>query len=100
MELSAFRVAITLGHHQNSTDDVEWQTAVTFMSDNSATTAVVVATNRPVNDSLCQITSLEVYRGRRHITRIDHDGFFLSYEGIFRVYTSIIFVNLHGSVYS
>ena len=87
MELSTFRVVITFGHHQNSTDDVERQTAVTFMSDNqSVTTAVVVATNQPANGSLCQIVSLEVYRGRRNITRIDHDGFFLSDEGMFRVY--------------
>ena len=102
MELSTFRVAITDGRHdhQNSTDDIEWQTAVTFMSDNSVTTAVVVATNQPVNGSLYQITSLEVYRGRRNITRIDHDGFFLSDEGIFRVYHHFCQVCMAQYIYS
>ena len=92
MELSTFRVRIKFDH-QNSTD-VERHTAVTSTSNNSLTTAVVVATNnikQPVNGSLCRITSLQVYRGRRHITMISHDGFFLSDEGIFRVYNYITF---------
>ena len=87
MERSTFRVALRFGRFQNSTD-VEWNTADTLMSDNSITTAIIVALysiNQPVNGSLCQITSLEVYRGRRHINRISHDGFFLSNEGIIRV---------------
>ena len=86
MELSTFRTGIAFGHHQNTTDVVEWHTAVTFMSNNnSLTTAVVVTTDYiklPVNGSLCRITSLEVYRGRRHINMIGHDGFFLSDEGV------------------
>ena len=99
MELSTFRAGIAFGHHQNSTDVVEWHTAVTFMSNNnSLTTAVVVTTDyikQPVNGSLCRITSLQVYRGRRHIAMISHDGFFLSDEGIFRVY-NYVNTNLHG----
>ena len=90
MELSTFRLAITFDHYQNGTD-VE-HTAVTSMTNNSLTAAIVVATNyikQPVNSSLCQITSLEVYRGRRNITRISHDGFFLSDEGIFKVFTTV-----------
>lgn len=88
MEWSTFRVALTFGHYPNGTD-VE-RTAVTSMSDNISltTAAVVVVTDnisQPVNGSLCQITSLEVYRGRRNITKINHDGFFFSNEGTFTV---------------
>ena len=63
------------------------------MSNDLLTKAIVVTTNnisQSVNGSLCQLTSLEVYRGRRHITEISHDGFFLSDEGIFMVYYVIL----------
>lgn len=89
MERSTFRVALTINH----TTDIE-RTAVTSMSDNtSLTTAIVVATDnisQPVNGSLCQVTSLEVYRGRKNITKISHDGFFFSNEGNFMVVAYII----------
>ena len=76
---------VTLGHHQNST---EVEQIDTFMSDNSLTDAIIVTityASQSVNGSLCQISSLEVYRGRKHITEISHDGFSLSNEGTFMV---------------
>ena len=89
MERSTFRVALTFDLHQNNSD-VE-RAAVTLMSDNiSLTTATVTVVttggiNQPVNGSFCQIKSLEVYRGTRSITKISHDGFSFSNEGIFMV---------------
>ena len=87
MERSTFRVALRFVRYQNSAD-VEWNTADTLTSDKSITTAIIVALNninQSVNGSLCQITSLEVYRGRRHITEVGCDGFSLNDEGIFMV---------------
>lgn len=84
MEQSIFRIGLKF---KNSINDEH--TTVISTSNNLLTTAIVVTTNnisQPVNGSLCQITSLEVYRGRRHVTEISHDGFFLSDEGIFMVY--------------
>ena len=84
-EHSTLRVTVTLGHHRNST---EVEQIDTFTSDDSLTNAVIVAVtnaNQLVSGSLCQITSLEVYRGRKHITEISHDGFSLSDKGTFMV---------------
>ena len=61
------------------------------MSNNiSSTTATVTVVtiggiNQPVNGSFCEIKSLEVYRGTRSITKISHDRFSFSNEGIFMV---------------
>ena len=35
-------------------------------------------TGQPVNSSICQISSLEVYRGREQAIEISHQGFSLS----------------------
>ena len=90
MEPSTLRVALALGHHQTSTDSEVETIANTFTTTHNSlvTNAVIIAINnvsQSVNGSLCQITSLEVYRGRRHITQISHNGFFLSDEGALKV---------------
>ena len=38
-------------------------------------------TDQPVNSSFCQITSLEVYRGKKQAIQISNDGFSLSING-------------------
>ena len=49
---------------------------------------IVVANNtlQVVNGSVCHIASLEVYRGKRLITMIRHNGFSLSDRGTIEVY--------------
>ena len=48
---------------------------------------IVVANNtlQAVNGSFCHIASLEVYRGKRQITVINHNGFSLSDRGATKV---------------
>ena len=82
MEISIFRVALTLDHYQNGT---EIEQILTFTSNYSLTNATIVNINQPVNGSLCQITSLQVYRGKKHGTKISHCGFSLSNEGTLEV---------------
>lgn len=62
MEISIFRVALTLDHYQNGT---EIEQILTFTSNYSLMSAIIVNINQPVNGSLCQITSLQVYRGKK-----------------------------------
>ena len=76
-EISIFRVALTLDHHQNGT---EIEQILTFTSNYSLMNAIIVNINQPTNGSLCQITSLEVYRVNKHGTKISHRGFSLSNE--------------------
>ena len=38
-------------------------------------------TDQPVNSSFCHISNLEVYRGRKQVIQISHDGFSLSING-------------------
>ncbi len=51
--------------------------------------SVFVVTNEPhrkaVNNSLCHISSLEVYRGREQAIEISHDGFSLTENGTINV---------------
>ena len=55
--------------------------------------SVVVATYEPhgqccsrvVNNSLCHISSLEVYRGRQQAIQISHDGLSLTEDGAINV---------------
>ena len=51
-------------------------------------------TDQLVNSSLCQISSLEVYRGRDRAIEISHQGFSLSENGSIKVYCS-----LHATYY-
>ena len=60
----------------------------TDTSNTTFTTAVITTTDpmqQQVNSSFCHIASLEVYRGRRQITEISHDGFSLSERGTVQV---------------
>ena len=56
---------------------------------NRGITAAAITTTdamqQQVNSSLCHIASLEVYRGRRQITEISHDGFSLNERGTVQV---------------
>lgn len=47
--------------------------------------SIVSNSNTHVNGSLCQIISLEVYRGKTLTTEISHVGFALRNNGIFGV---------------
>ena len=47
-------------------------------------------TNQPVNSSLCNISSLEVYRGREQAIEISHDGFSLSNSGSIEVIIELV----------
>ena len=38
-----------------------------------------------VNNTLCNISSLEVYRGREQAIEISHEGFSLTENGVFKV---------------
>ena len=96
MEPSTLRVAVTLslGHHQNSTGIKTIASMIVYVTaDNSSITSpVILAINdsQPVNGSFCQIISLEVYRGRRHITEISHNGLLLSGEGVLEVNQMVV----------
>ena len=60
----------------------------TDASNTTFTTAVITTTDpmqQQVNSLVCHIASLEVYRGRRQITEISHDGFSLSETGTVEV---------------
>ena len=46
-------------------------------------------TNQLVNNSLCHISSLEVYRGREQAIEISHQGFSVSNNGNIEVYRCI-----------
>ena len=48
-------------------------------------------TEQPINESVCDIDSLEVYRGREQAIKISHHGFSLSISGAFEVSHSIFF---------
>ena len=41
--------------------------------------------NQTISSSLCQISSLEVYRGREQVIKISHEGFSLSGSGSIKV---------------
>lgn len=92
MEPSTLRVAVTLGYHQNSTGIKTIASVIVTADNSSITSPVILAINdsQPVNGSFCQITSLEVYRGRRHITEISHNGLFLSDEGVLEVNQMVV----------
>ena len=63
-------IAVYMESYQNST--ITLMTAGT----NSSKSAAIITHRQQVNNSLdCRIDSLEVYRGRKHTTRISHDGF-------------------------
>jgi hypothetical protein len=51
----------------------------------NAAVAIINSTHRLVNGSLCQIASLEVYRGRDQIIEISHGGLSLSENGMVKV---------------
>ena len=76
---SSFRVSIVMDLNHNEL----WTIG------NTTITAAVITTTEPmqqhVNSSFCHIASLEVYRGRRQITEISHEGFSLSERGTVQV---------------
>ena len=45
-------------------------------------------TNQPVNSIFCNISSLEVYRGREQAIEISHQGFFINDSGSIEVRVS------------
>ena len=53
----------------------------------SVANAIIVtkSTNEPLNTSVCDISSLEVYRGREQAIAINHTGFVLGNSGTFEV---------------
>jgi hypothetical protein len=51
---------------------------------------------QPINKSVCDIASLEVYRGREQAIKISHNGFTLSNSGTFEVSHQTLYLLLHG----
>ena len=64
-------------------------TALTVGSEHTLTDAVVVHKDQQnlmlADTSFCNISSLEVYRGREQVIEINHQGFFLSENGSIEV---------------
>jgi hypothetical protein len=63
-------------------------TAVATSDDNFKEFIVIFGfngTNRTVKSSFCNISSLEVYRGREHAIEISHQGFSLGDNGSIEV---------------
>ena len=63
-------------------------TAQTLKTNEDIVNAIVTFRSREeqVNGSVCQISSLEVYRGRDQAIEISHQGFSLSGSGTIEVY--------------
>ena len=51
----------------------------------AAVSIIINGTHQLINESLCQIASLEVYRGRNQIIEISHNGLSLSEGGTVQV---------------
>ena len=90
-EPSHLRLTLTFDH-QSDTEVEQIMTAVTVKSDNTTFTDATIVKNNDsehpsVNISLsyCNISSLEVYRGRKQAIEISHDGFSLSDRGAIQV---------------
>ena len=62
--------------------------AQTVNMDDEIVNAIVTFRSREeqVNGSICEISALEVYRGREQATNISHQGFSLTENGTFKVY--------------
>ena len=86
---SDFRLAVLVFGAQE--EDTEYEQFKTYMHCNhQITNAVVVRGNVThqidlANGSICHIASLEVYRGKRGVTKISHNGFSLSDKGTIEV---------------
>ena len=67
-------------------------TAQTLKTNDGIVDAIVTFRSREeqVNGSLCQISSLEVYRGRDQAIEISHQGFSLSDNGTIEVYCLVL----------
>ena len=59
--------------------------AMTYTANNTLTMAQVVAATQKVRPSNCNITSLEVYRGRKQAIGISYRGFHLNDSGVIMV---------------
>lgn len=88
MEPSILRIALSLSR----TEAEELITVPTFMSNNTLVDARIVSTStlQTINESFCQITTLEVYRGSRLSPIISHDGFSLSNGGTLEVFNCMV----------
>ena len=80
--LSNFRIAIFIEPDNGSQS--QRSTLATYLN-TVATNVTIVYNHQPVNTSVCSISSLEVYRGRRQVTEIRYDGFSLTDRGIVQV---------------
>ena len=102
VEASGLRIGVSF-FRQNDTKLPQLTTVLTIRSNDSAivdaTIVTVSNTCQPVNSSVCHIAGLEVYRGRRQVTEISHEGFFLSESGIIKVSELSIRVLINLSLY-
>ena len=74
-------------------EDIDSQLYSTIVNINCSSEIYVVSfgfneTNQLVNNSFCNISSLEVYRGREQAVEISHQGFSLGYNGTIEVRVS------------
>ena len=83
-------LTLFMSHPNNGT--IMYKTAKTVTSSRSATLVDALIkpkeSDQAVNNSLCDISSLEVYRGRQQAFTIDESVFTMSESGALKVYCS------------
>ena len=96
-EPSAYRLAIYISDlHQ-----AEFITATTpNLQFYNLTDAVVVYEEEQVNSSVCNISSLEVYRGRKKAIEISHNGFSLSERATIEVLRHAVLINMANIMFN
>ena len=67
-----------------------------LVDSSDAAVTVINSKHQFVNGSLCQIASLEVYRGRDQIIEISHNGLSLSENGMVKVKSHTITVLVYA----
>ena len=77
---------------RNRSGNIFEQLKIPDSSVSDAAVAIINRTHQFVNGSVCQIASLEVYRGRNQIIEISYDGLSLSENGMVKVKSHTITV--------
>ena len=98
-EPSAYRLAIYINDHD--LHQAEFITATTLnLQFYNLTDAVVVYEEEQVNSSVCNISSLEVYRGREKAIEISHNGFSLSERATIEVLRHAVLINMANIMFN
>ena len=81
---------------RNQSEHIFKQLKIVDASLTDAAVAIINSTHQFVNGSLCQIASLEVYRGRDQIIEISHDGLSLRENGMVKVKSHCILYEVYN----